>query len=278
MAQTDFKKLVAYSSISHMGYVILGIAVWSAYQKGAILGLGHERRHVSDARPRHLSAGMFFLVGVIYDRAHHRNLDNFRGLAEPMPLYTGMGAVIFFAGMGLPGLCGFVGEAMVVLATWEFSKVFRRAGGADGGRHGGLYPVDDSAGLFWGQSGVQELQGHGPARSGLRGALGGVGRGPRRRSAVDPADGWSRACRSSSSRWWLLPGNLLRPWFPRSAWEPRLRRSASRLVQFATQSVAAFVLTQSWEQEKWFMDKFTLYRSTRCKPRSRHTPRRSCRS
>jgi NADH-quinone oxidoreductase subunit M len=64
---------------------------------------------------------MFFLVGVIYDRAHHRNLSNFRGLYEPMPLYGGISAVIFFAAMGLPGLCGFVGEFMVVLATWNYS-------------------------------------------------------------------------------------------------------------------------------------------------------------
>src|SRR5262249_36742860 len=70
------------------------------------------------------SAGMFFLVGVIYDRAHHRNLDNFRGLYEPMPLYGGLSAVIFFAAMGLPGMCGFVGEFMVVLATWNYDKVF----------------------------------------------------------------------------------------------------------------------------------------------------------
>jgi NADH-quinone oxidoreductase subunit M len=70
------------------------------------------------------SAGMFFLVGVIYDRAHHRNLDNFRGLYEPMPLYGGISAIIFFAGLGLPGLCGFVGEFFVVLATWNFSPVF----------------------------------------------------------------------------------------------------------------------------------------------------------
>jgi NADH-quinone oxidoreductase subunit M len=67
------------------------------------------------------SAGMFFLVGVIYDRAHHRNLDNFRGLYEPMPLYGGISAVIFFAAMGLPGMCGFVGEFMVVLSTWNFA-------------------------------------------------------------------------------------------------------------------------------------------------------------
>ena len=125
MAQTDFKKLVAYSSVSHMGYVILGIAVWAASPEmadawkfgmnGAMYQmLGHG---VS-------SAGMFFMVGVIYERAHHRNLDNFRGIAEPMPLYTGLSAVIFFAGLGLPGLCGFPGEVMVILATWQFDKVF----------------------------------------------------------------------------------------------------------------------------------------------------------
>jgi NADH-quinone oxidoreductase subunit M len=70
------------------------------------------------------SAGMFFLVGVIYDRAHHRNLDNFRGLLEPMPFYGGVSAIIFFAALGLPGLCGFIGEVMVVLATWNFSQTF----------------------------------------------------------------------------------------------------------------------------------------------------------
>jgi NADH-quinone oxidoreductase subunit M len=123
MAQTDFKKLVAYSSVSHMGYVILGIAVWSAHEphywywglNGAMYQmLAHG---VS-------SAGMFFCVGIIYERAHHRNLDNFRGLYESMPLYAGLSAIIFFAAMGLPGLCGFIGEALVVLATWNFSYLF----------------------------------------------------------------------------------------------------------------------------------------------------------
>jgi NADH-quinone oxidoreductase subunit M len=69
------------------------------------------------------SAGMFFLVGVIYDRAHHRNLDNFRGLYEPMPMYGGIAAIIFFAALGLPGLCGFIGEFMVVLSAWKFAPV-----------------------------------------------------------------------------------------------------------------------------------------------------------
>src|SRR5262249_8069114 len=66
------------------------------------------------------SAGMFFLVGVIYDRAHHRNLDNFRGLLEPMPLYGGISALIFFSALGPPRMWGLLGEFIVVLAPWNF--------------------------------------------------------------------------------------------------------------------------------------------------------------
>ncbi len=124
MAQTDFKKLVAYSSISHMGYVILGIAVWKATTPTQIWSWGMNGAMFQMIAHGITSAGMFFLVGVIYDRAHHRNLDNFRGLYEPMPLYGGISAIIFFAAMGLPGMCGFVGEFMVVLATWDYSHVY----------------------------------------------------------------------------------------------------------------------------------------------------------
>jgi NADH-quinone oxidoreductase subunit M len=124
MAQSDFKKLVAYSSVSHMGYVILGIAVWRAGGGSQYWDWGMNGAMFQMIAHGITSAGMFFLVGVIYDRAHHRNLDNFRGLYEPMPLYGGISAIIFFAAMGLPGMCGFVGEFMVVLATWEYSKLF----------------------------------------------------------------------------------------------------------------------------------------------------------
>jgi NADH-quinone oxidoreductase subunit M len=120
MAQTDFKKLVAYSSISHMGYVLLGIAVWSAtgrqYWSWGMNGAMYQMIAHGIT-----SAGMFFLVGVIYDRAHHRDLNRFRGLNEPMPLFGGASAIIFFGAMGLPGLCGFVGEFFVVLGSWNFS-------------------------------------------------------------------------------------------------------------------------------------------------------------
>ncbi|HZY89630.1 MAG TPA: NADH-quinone oxidoreductase subunit M [Gemmataceae bacterium] len=121
MAQTDFKKLVAYSSISHMGYVILGIAVWSSPATRQYWSWGMNGAMFQMIAHGITSAGMFFCVGVIYDRAHHRNLDNFRGLYDPMPLYGGISAIIFFAAMGLPGMCGFVGEFMVVLATWNFA-------------------------------------------------------------------------------------------------------------------------------------------------------------
>ncbi len=67
------------------------------------------------------SAGMFFMVGVIYDRVHHRNLNEFGGLFNKMPIYSGLAIGIFFAGLGLPGLCGFIGEVLVVLSVWEYS-------------------------------------------------------------------------------------------------------------------------------------------------------------
>jgi NADH-quinone oxidoreductase subunit M len=121
MAQTDFKKLVAYSSVSHMGYVILGIAVWSTRSQHWEWGMnGAMFQMIAHGVT---SAAMFFMVGVIYDRAHHRNLNNFRGLMEPMPLYGGLSFLIFFAALGLPGMCGFIGEVMVVLAAWNYSPV-----------------------------------------------------------------------------------------------------------------------------------------------------------
>jgi NADH-quinone oxidoreductase subunit M len=104
-----------------MGYVILGIAVWSSPATRAYWAWGMNGAMFQMIAHGITSAGMFFLVGVIYDRAHHRNLDNFRGLYEPMPLYGGISAVIFFAAMGLPGMCGFVGEFMVVLSAWNFA-------------------------------------------------------------------------------------------------------------------------------------------------------------
>jgi NADH-quinone oxidoreductase subunit M len=114
MAQTDFKRLVAYSSVSHMGFVLLGAAVMTpAGVNGALfMMIAHGIT----------SAMMFFVVGVLYDRAHHRELARFGGLASSMPVYTGFSTVAFFASLGLPGLCGFVGEILVLLGSFEAAR------------------------------------------------------------------------------------------------------------------------------------------------------------
>ncbi len=120
MAQTDFKKLVAYSSVSHMGYVLVGLAVWTSPDRSEYWSWGMNGAVFQMLAHGITSAGMFFMVGVIYDRAHHRDLNNFGGIANAMPVYSGLSAIIFFGGMGLPGLCGFVGEFMCILGTWNF--------------------------------------------------------------------------------------------------------------------------------------------------------------
>jgi NADH-quinone oxidoreductase subunit M len=131
LAQKDFKRLVAYSSVSHMGYVVLGMGVWtlSAVPNAQTLmpnWADFWNQGVQGAMFQMIahgisSAGMFFMVGVVYDRVHHRNLDQFGGLYGKMPLYTALAMGIFFAGLGLPGLCGFIGEVLVVLSVWNFS-------------------------------------------------------------------------------------------------------------------------------------------------------------
>lgn len=126
LAQTDFKRLVAYSSVSHMGYVLLGIGAWSATAETQYAAtawqLGLNGAVFQMIAHGISSAGMFFLVGVVYDRVHHRDLAQFGGLFHRMPLYSGLSVVVFFAAMGLPGLCGFIGEFLVVLAAWPYNK------------------------------------------------------------------------------------------------------------------------------------------------------------
>jgi NADH-quinone oxidoreductase subunit M len=128
MAQTDFKKLVAYSSVSHMGYVTLGMGAMSLFAADGFTKLDprYYAYGVNGAMFMMLahgitSAGMFFLVGVIYDRTHTRDLDKLGGLSNIMPLYGAVSYVIFFGSMGLPGLCGFVAEVFVVISAFNYS-------------------------------------------------------------------------------------------------------------------------------------------------------------
>ncbi len=110
LGQTDFKRMVAYSSVSHMGYVLLGFAAlteWGYY--GAATQMFNHGTS---------SAVMFMVVGVIYDRAHHRDLNGFGGIAQVMPRYWAMTTLCFFAAMGLPGLAGFISEALTLYGAF----------------------------------------------------------------------------------------------------------------------------------------------------------------
>lgn len=123
LAQKDFKRMVAYSSVSHMGYVVLGFGVWTLMGDGDYWKMGINGALFQMIGHGISSAGMFFMVGIIYDRVHHRNLDEFGGLYGLMPKYTALAMGLFFAGLGLPGLCGFIGEVLVVLSVWKFSPL-----------------------------------------------------------------------------------------------------------------------------------------------------------
>ena len=114
MSQTDFKRLVAYSSVSHMGFVVLGAAVMTkTAASGALFTM--VAHGVT-------SAMLFFIVGVAYDRVRHRELSRLGGLATTMPVHTGLSMVGMMANLGLPGLCGFVGEILVILGTFEAAR------------------------------------------------------------------------------------------------------------------------------------------------------------
>ncbi len=124
MAQTDLKKLVAYSSVNHMGYVMLGIAAAAAATGRPSLA-DAAKTALSGATVQMLAHGvitgaLFFLVGVIYDyRAHTRGVTDFGGLKVQMPVYTAITMVAMLASLGLPLLMGFVAEFLIFLGSFQ---------------------------------------------------------------------------------------------------------------------------------------------------------------
>jgi NADH-quinone oxidoreductase subunit M len=111
MVQPDIKKLVAYSSVSHLGFVVLGIfALTEEGMQGAVIQMVNHG----------LSTGaLFLLVGMIYDRRHTRLLKDFGGLAKPLPVYATFFMIVMLSSAGLPGLNGFVGEFLILLGTFR---------------------------------------------------------------------------------------------------------------------------------------------------------------
>jgi NADH-quinone oxidoreductase subunit M len=109
-AQTDMKKMIAYSSVAHLGFVVLGLTMWNVKAiDGAIyVMLAHG---IS-------TGGLFLCIGAIYDRRHTRRIDEFGGIAAVMPRFNAIFLIITLASIGLPGLCGFIGEFLVLNGTF----------------------------------------------------------------------------------------------------------------------------------------------------------------
>lgn len=114
LAQTDLKRLIAYSSVSHMGFVTLGIfALNSQGLEGGILQMINHGI---------VTGALFLSVGIIYDRTHTRQIKDYGGLATVLPVYAGFFMVFTLASIGLPGLNGFIGEFLIILGGFAASK------------------------------------------------------------------------------------------------------------------------------------------------------------
>ena len=123
LVQSDLKKLIAYSSIAHMGFVTLGLFVIfgifanSSTGSGAMLAV--EGAMVQMISHGFIAAAMFLCVGVLYDRMHTREISAYGGVVNTMPVFAGFSVFFAMANAGLPGTSGFVGEFMVILAAFQ---------------------------------------------------------------------------------------------------------------------------------------------------------------
>jgi NADH-quinone oxidoreductase subunit M len=155
MVQPDVKKLVAYSSVSHLGFVVLGLFALTAESvAGAIyVMLAHG-----------LSTGaLFLLVGVIYERRHTRLIRDFGGLAHVMPIYSTIFMITTLASVGLPGLAGFIGEFLVLLGAFNSASLHAATAfaviGATGVILGAVYMLWMVQRVFFGPCANAENQG-----------------------------------------------------------------------------------------------------------------------
>jgi NADH-quinone oxidoreductase subunit M len=119
-AQKDVKKMIAYSSVAHLGFVVLGLGMWNvkAVDGAMFVNLAHG---IS-------TGGLFLCIGVIYERRHTRKIDEFGGLATIMPRYFGVFMVMTLASVGLPGTSGFVGEFLTLLGSFDAYKSWTHLG------------------------------------------------------------------------------------------------------------------------------------------------------
>jgi len=132
MAQWDLKRLIAYSSVSHMGYVMLGLAAgaaaWGVAGSEDAAAMAVNGAALQMFNHGIITGGLFFLVGVIYERSHTRDLKDFGGLSKVMPYYYGIFMVTALASLGLPGLAGFWAEFFVFRGAFEIMPWFAAIG------------------------------------------------------------------------------------------------------------------------------------------------------
>ena len=122
LAQRDLKKLIAYSSVAHMGFVTLGMFIplaWVSVGDAQLLTLGMGGGMVQMVSHGFISAALFICVGVLYDRVHTRRIGDFGGVANTMPVFAVLLVLFALANAGLPGTSGFVGEFLVILAAFR---------------------------------------------------------------------------------------------------------------------------------------------------------------
>ena len=119
LMQKDMKKLIAYSSIAHMGFVTLGFFLLWSIQSGSGAGLGMTGGMVQMVSHGLISGAMFLCVGVLYDRVHSRQIVDYGGVANTMPVFAAFMVLFSMANAGLPGTSGFVGEFMVIIASFK---------------------------------------------------------------------------------------------------------------------------------------------------------------
>jgi NADH-quinone oxidoreductase subunit M len=119
LVQTDMKKLIAYSSISHMGFVTLGFFMFDSARMGSAIGV--EGALVQMISHGFVSAAMFLCVGVMYDRMHSRQIADYGGVVNTMPKFAALFVFFAMSNSGLPATSGFVGEFMVILGAIKFN-------------------------------------------------------------------------------------------------------------------------------------------------------------
>jgi NADH-quinone oxidoreductase subunit M len=129
--QRDVKRLVAYSSVAHLGFVMLGLfSATPSGMQGAVLQMVNHGI---------ATGALFLLVGVIYDRRHTREVDEFGGLAKVMPLYAVAFVIVTFASVGVPGTNGFIGEFMIIMGTFLSERL---------GKFSGIHTIGAAAGVI----------------------------------------------------------------------------------------------------------------------------------